>query len=69
MRTPIKDFYGRVLGYVEDKSNGDRVAYDFYGRVLGTFIKKRNVTTDFYGRVLGQGDFVVSLIRESTLKK
>lgn len=69
MRTPIKDFYGRVLGYVEDKSNGDRVAYNFYGKVLGTFIKKRNVTTDFYGRVLGQGDFVVSLIRESTLKK
>ena len=52
----IKDFYGRVIGTIITKPNGDKVIKDFYGRVKGTYIKKSNYTKDFYGRVVGEGD-------------
>lgn len=58
----IKDFYGRVIGTIITKPNGDRVLKDFYGRVKGTYIKKTNFTKDFYGRVVGKGDMLTSLL-------
>ena len=69
MRTQIKDFYGRILGSIEEDSNGDKTAKDFYGRILGKYIKAQNVTKDFYGRILGTGDFVVSLIYQADSNK
>ena len=48
MREPIKDFYGRVLGWLEDQ--GDRIiATDFYGQRVGVYDKARDFTSDFYG--------------------
>lgn len=58
----IKDFYGRVIGTIEIKSNGDKIIKDFYGRLKGTYIKNRNITKDFYGRVIGNGDQLISLL-------
>ena len=58
----VRDFYGKILGSLEDLPNGDRVARDFYGNVLGYYRKATNVTTDFFGRTLYQGDHVAGLI-------
>ena len=58
----IKDFYGRILGYIETLDNGDQVATDFYGRVLGKYYAHDNVTKDFYGRILAHGNILASLI-------
>ena len=58
----IKDFYGRAIGTIITKPNGDKVIKDFYGRVKGTYIKKSNYTKDFYGRVVGKGDLLASLL-------
>ncbi len=52
----IKDFYGKIIGYIETKPNGDKVVTDFYRKILGYYFKSRNVTTDFYRRVIAQGD-------------
>lgn len=62
MTYPIKDFYGRVLGYIEEDSSGNKTARDFYHRILGKYVKSQNVTKDFYGRVISKGDTVVGLI-------
>ena len=59
----IKDFYGRVIGTIITKPNGDKVIKDFYGRVKGTYIKRSNYTKDFYGRVVGEGDILTTLLR------
>lgn len=56
MKTPIKDFYGKIIGYIEEDSNGNKTVKDFYGRILGYYKKSQNVTTDFYGRKIAQGD-------------
>ena len=64
MREPIKDFYGRVLGWLEDQ--GDRIiATDFYGRRVGVYDKTRDFTSDFYGVRVCDGDGTVGLIMKA----
>ena len=64
MREPIKDFYGRVLGWLEDQ--GDRIiATDFYGRRVGVYDKARDFTSDFYGVRDCDGDGTVGLIMKA----
>ena len=58
----IRDFYGRILGYVITDDKGNKTARNFYGKVLGYYDKVNNVTRDFYQRVIGRGDQAVSLI-------
>ncbi len=62
-RNAVKDFYGKILGYIDDEPNGDRIARDFYFKILGRYDKYNNVTRDFYGQILYQGDHVEALIK------
>ena len=68
MKETIYDFYGRIIGSILTKPNGDKVAYDFYGRILGTYIKQYNTTYDFYGKILAKGDITASLVWGSVKK-
>lgn len=52
----IKDFYGKIIGYIETDGQGNKTVRDFYNRILGYYKKSQNVTTDFYGRIIAQGD-------------
>ena len=61
----IRDFYGRILGSVEEDSIGNKTARDFYGRIVGKYDSKLGVTRDFYGRIVGKGDLTSSLIHEA----
>lgn len=58
----IRDFYGRIIGWVETKPNGDKIIRDFYGKIKGRYDKQLNVTRDFYGKIIGRGDLTSSLI-------
>lgn len=58
----VKDFYGKILGYIETSSNGDKTIRDFYRKILGYYRKDRNVTTDFYGKILAKGDISSGLL-------
>lgn len=69
MRQDIKDFYGRILGSLDEQSNGNIIARDFYGRILGTYDKASDVTKDFYGRIVSSGNTVVSFIWQEANKK
>jgi hypothetical protein len=60
--TPIKDFRGRIRGYLDTKPNGDVWAYDFYGRLLGKYIKSMDQTRNFYGQVVAKGNAIASFI-------
>ena len=62
-REAIRDFYGRIIGWVEtDEATGDKTARDFYNRILGYYDAKQNVTRDFYKRIVAQGDAASGLI-------
>lgn len=61
-RQNVKDFYGRILGYIQTESDGRQKAFDYKGRLLGTYYPDRNTTNDFYGRVMFKGNAISSLI-------
>lgn len=64
MKEPMKDFYGRIMGWLDDQ--GDKiVATDFYGRRLGYYDKNRNETRDFYGVYVCSGDATSGLIMKA----
>ena len=62
MRNNIKDFYGAVIGYVDELPNGDAVAHDRYGKILGSYNKAGNVTRYFYGRIIATGNITTSVV-------
>lgn len=61
-KTYVRDFYGRILGSIEEDTQGNKTARDFYGRIVGRYNKLTNKTSDFYGRIVGHGDILSSLI-------
>lgn len=67
-RETIKDFYGRIIGSIEELPDGSKIAKDFYGRILGKYDKKQGVTKDFYGRIISTGDATSKLIWDSVTK-
>ena len=54
--TPVKDFYGKIIGYIEIDDKGNKIVRDFYRRRLGRYDKKFDVTRDFYNRIIAKGD-------------
>ena len=64
----IRDFNNRILGKIENMSNGDKTVRDFYGRILGYYRKSQDITTDFYGRIVARGDASSGLIYSNTNK-
>ena len=64
----IKDFYNRIIGYIETDNYGNKVGKDFYRRIVGYYDKKLNITKDFYNRIVGRGDMLSSLIVQAEAK-
>ena len=59
---PIKDWNGRVLGWVDTDSRGNQVVKNFGGRILARYDAINNRTTDFAGKKLSEGNTAVSYI-------
>ena len=62
MKTPIKDFYGRIIGWVQEDSNGNKKLTDFQGGIKGRYDKATDTTRDFYGRIVAKGDQLSMLL-------
>lgn len=65
MEEVLKDFGGRIVGYIETFPNGDKVGKDFYRRIVGYYEVSSNTTKDFYRRVVGRGDMLSALVWNS----
>ena len=55
-RQAITLFSGKIVGFIDVESNGDKTVRDFYGRILGYYRKSNNATTLFSGRIIAFGD-------------
>ena len=64
MKTYIRNFYGQILGSIEQDKFGNKIGRDFYGRIVGRYEKDKDLTRDFYGRIVGKGDLLASLINK-----
>jgi len=62
LRETIQDKSYRTLGYIEHKSNGDKVVTNITGKILGYYRKSMNATTDYMGRILARCDAAVALL-------
>lgn len=62
METPIKDYYNWIIGFIETKPNGDKIAKDFNRRILGWYDAANNITKDFSLRIVAHGDVTSGLI-------
>ena len=58
MRTkvPVKDFYNRIIGFIETDESGNKLVKDFYNKIVGKYDARQDVTKDFYNRIVGKGD-------------
>ena len=59
---PIKEWNGRIIGWIQTKPNGDKVIKAFDGHILGFYNAHYDHTTDFYGRIIGKGDQLMTLL-------
>lgn len=59
----IRDFYNRIIGYIETDDKGNKIVKDFYRRIVGKYDAKQDVTRDFYNRIIAKGDITTSLIQ------
>ena len=61
-KEPIKEFGGKIIGWIETDKDCNQQVRDFYGKILGKYDKSLNVTRDFYGRILTRGNTVAGLV-------
>ena len=52
----VREFSGKIIGYIQTDSSGNKIIRDFYRRVLGRYDKATNTTRDFYNRIIARGD-------------
>ena len=62
-REAIREFGGKIIGYIVYKDNGNQEITEFSGKVLGYYDSKSNTTHDFYGKILSQGNTLTRLIK------
>lgn len=58
----LRDFYGKIIGYIETAPNGNKTLRNFYRQILGRYDKSSNTTRDFYGRIVARGDQLMMLL-------
>ena len=58
----VRDFYNRIVGYIETDQHGNKVVKDFYKRIVGRYDAKQDVTRDFYNRIIARGDMTAALL-------
>lgn len=62
----IKDFYGKVIGFIEIYDDGHKIVKDFYRKVVGRYDPRTNTTKDFYGKVVAKGDATAMLLNQTS---
>lgn len=61
-RETIRDYMGRILGYIDHEPNGNLTARGSNGTYLGFYDKFTDTTRDSSGRLLYQGNMVTMLL-------
>lgn len=59
----IKDWRGKIIGYIQVDNKGNKILRNFYRKILGRYDKITDTTKDFYGRKIGHGDQLLILLK------
>ena len=63
-KTPIREFSGNIIGWLEDDGEGNQLVRSFTGNILGFYRKSEDKTRDFYGRIIGNGNLLALLLKQ-----
>ena len=58
----IKNWRGKVMGFIKTDDKGNKQVFDSRYKLLGTYRKDLNLTRDSGYRVIGKGDLTLTLI-------
>lgn len=68
-REAVKDFYKKIIGYVDtDTVTGKKTIRTFGMKIVGYYDPKTNTTRDFYKRIVGTGDLTMMLLQKEIAK-
>ena len=62
-RQVLKTFSGKIIGYIDMKSNGDQELKNYTGIILGRYLKDKDVTQNYSGKILTQGNTLTMLLK------
>ena len=58
-RDPVREFSGKIIGWVETDDKGNQDVRTFTGLIIARYDAEFNVTRDFYGKILTRGNTAV----------
>lgn len=61
MKQPLRNFHGKIIGFLEDKPT-EIVLSEYSGRILGRYDKINNKTRNYLGTIIGSGNLLTSLL-------
>ena len=56
MKESIRDFHGRIVGYIESDGSGSKTVRNFQNVILGYYDAGSDTTRDFQRRIIARGD-------------
>ena len=64
-KVAIREFSGKILGWLETDAAGNQQVRTFSGRIIGRYDKQLDCTRDFYGKIITKGNTVSGLLYSS----
>lgn len=61
-KVAIREFSGKIIGWLETDKDGNQQVRAFSGKILGRYDKQLDCTRDFYGKILTKGNTVSGLL-------
>ena len=64
-KEPIRQFGGKIIGWVETDKFGNQLVRNFGGKIIGRYDKINDCTRDFGGKILTKGNTAIGLLYSS----
>jgi hypothetical protein len=64
-KIPLKNFSGKIIGYIYCSPNGDQQLTDYSGIILGKYVATRNATQNYSGIILSYGNTLTMLLKDT----
>lgn len=65
----IREFSGKIIGWVETDNNGNQLVRNFIGNIIAKYDSNMNVTRDFLGNIISRGNTAVGQLYNPNYNK
>lgn len=61
-KTAVREFSGKIIGWVETDKDGNQQVRTFTGKIIGKYDKSLDCTRTFTGKIITKGNTAVGLL-------